>query len=196
MEPTITPRSSLVRALGAAAGLALVAAAVAVGASHPLQGVPDSDTSFKGPPKGAGSSNGDSDKELRGPPKPQPSSQQGSGYASQAGMVDATTLQQAATGGVHYHFHYYGGTGYAGTTLMNPANAPNARDPASMYSLGTGPGNPEPLGSGDPNDGNAFVGSHTYTGVGEQYWSGTQGGVGAWNPYVYGGEGYIAGFDD
>ena len=131
------------------------------------------------------------------------------GFNNPGGIVDTSVSTQQAMDGVHYHYHYYGAgafvssgpaPGYGTTNYQNPATAPM---PSNPYLTPTyGPGNPAPMntleGANNDNyngrvgggDGGAVAG-----GVAGQAW-GYGGGIGHWNPYAYGGNGYIEGFND
>jgi hypothetical protein len=128
------------------------------------------------------------------------------GYNNPGGLVDSTALQTQAMQGVHYHYHYYGAgavvnPGYAQTSYVNPATAPIPNNPylTPIY----GPGNPAPMntlaGAGNDNfngPGAGAIGAAVASGgVAGQAW-GYGGGIGHFNPFAYGGEGYVEGFND
>lgn len=128
------------------------------------------------------------------------------GYNNSGGLIDSTALQTEATQGVHYHYHYYGAgavvsnPGYGQAGYVNPATAPVPQNPylTPIY----GPGNPAPMNTllGANNDNyNTRVGGAggaiAAGQVGGQAWS-YGGGIGHWNPYAYGGNGYVEGFND
>ena len=127
------------------------------------------------------------------------------GFNNPGGIVSAATAEQQAVGGVHYHYHYhsygYGpGPGYTATTYENPATSSTPGNPflTPVY----GPGNPAPMntlaggGSDNTNAGRGGgIGAAAAAEVGGQAWS-YGGGIGHWNPYAYGGAGYVEGFND
>jgi len=131
------------------------------------------------------------------------------GFNNSGGIVDSSTLTQQALDGTHYHYHYYGPgsfvssgptPGYAKVAYENPATASGPTNPylTPMY----GPGNPAPMNTleGANNDNyNTRVGGGgggaVAGGVAGQAW-GYGGGIGHWNPFAYGGQGYIEGFND
>jgi len=131
------------------------------------------------------------------------------GFNNSGGVVDPSTLTQQALDGTHYHYHYYGPgsfvssgplPGYAATSYQNPATASAPTNPylTPVY----GPGNPAPMNTleGANNDNyNSRVGGGAggavAGGVAGQAW-GYGGGIGHWNPFAYGGQGYIEGFND
>ena len=131
------------------------------------------------------------------------------GYNNSGGVVDPSTLTQQALDGTHYHYHYYGPgsfvsggslPGYATTTYQNPATASAPSNPFLTPTYG--PGNPAPMNTleGANNDNyNSRVGGGgggaVAAGVAGQAW-GYGGGIGHWNPFAYGGQGYIEGFND
>jgi hypothetical protein len=132
------------------------------------------------------------------------------GFNNPGGIVDNSTLTQQAIDGVHYHYHYYGpgafvsggGTpGYATTTYENPATAATPSNP--FLTPNYGPGNPAPMNTleGANSDnynsrvGGGAGGAAAAGGVAGQAW-GYGGGIGHWNPFAYGGQGYIEGFND
>ena len=131
------------------------------------------------------------------------------GFNNSGGIVDPSTLTQQALDGTHYHYHYYGPgsfvsagptPGYAKVSYENPATASGPSNPFLTPTYG--PGNPAPMntleGANSDNyntrvgggDGGAAAG-----GVAGQAW-GYGGGIGHWNPFAYGGQGYIEGFND
>ena len=150
-------------------------------------------------------------------PAPQPTDQQSpvseadvpqvGGYSNSGGLIDSTALQTEASQGVHYHYHYYGAgsvvsnPGYGQAGYVSPATAPLPNNPylTPIY----GPGNPAPMNTllGANNDnyntrvGGGTGGSVAASAVGGQAWS-YGGGIGHWNPYAYGGNGYVEGFND
>jgi hypothetical protein len=131
------------------------------------------------------------------------------GFNNPGGIVDSAALTQQAIDGTHYHYHYYGPgafvssgplPGYATTSYQNPATASAPTNPylTPVY----GPGNPAPMNTleGANNDNyNSRVGGGAggavAGGVAGQAW-GYGGGIGHWNPFAYGGQGYIEGFND
>lgn len=136
----------------------------------------------------------------------EPAQPQSGGYNNSGGLLDSTALQTEATQGVHYHYHYYGAgavvnPGYAQTSYVNPATAPIPNNPylTPIY----GPGNPAPMntlaGAGNDNfngPGAGAIGAAVASGgVAGQAW-GYGGGIGHFNPFAYGGEGYVEGFND
>ena len=133
-----------------------------------------------------------------------PQGQAGYGFNNPGGIVSTADAEQQAVGGVHYHYHYhsygYGpAPGFTATTYENPAtsSAPNNPFLTPTY----GPGNPAPMntlagaGSDNTNVGRGAVGAAAAAEVGGQAWS-YGGGIGHWNPYAYGGNGYVEGFND
>lgn len=132
---------------------------------------------------------------------------QAGGYNNSGGLIDSTALQTEASQGVHYHYHYYGAgavvsnPGYGQAGYVNPATAPVPNNPylTPIY----GPGNPAPMNTlmGANNDnyngrvGGGALGGAAAAQVGGQAWS-YGGGIGHWNPYAYGGNGYVEGFND
>lgn len=132
---------------------------------------------------------------------------QSGGYNNSGGLLDSTALQTEAMQGVHYHYHYYGAgsvvgnPGYGQAGFVNPATAPLPNNPylVPIY----GPGNPAPMntlaGAGNDNTngyvGPGVAGAVAASQVGGQAWS-YGGGIGHWNPYAYGGNGYVEGFND
>jgi hypothetical protein len=131
------------------------------------------------------------------------------GFNNAGGIVDSSTLTQQAIDGVHYHYHYYGPgsfvssgptPGYASASYQNPATASAPTNPylTPVY----GPGNPAPMNTleGANNDNyqgrvGGGAGGSVAAGVAGQAW-GYGGGIGHWNPFAYGGQGYIEGFND
>lgn len=131
------------------------------------------------------------------------------GFNNSGGVVDSSALQQQALTGVHYHYHYYGPgavtqpgftPGYGQAGYLNPATAPMPTNPDATGPIG--PGNPAPM--------NTLAGEYQYSnngivpegrfggvggGVGGQAWS-FGGGIGHWNPFAFGGNGYVEGFND
>lgn len=138
-------------------------------------------------------------------PQQPPPADAGYGFNNPGGIVSAATAEQQAVGGVHYHYHYhsygYGpGPGYTATTYENPATSSTPGNPflTPVY----GPGNPAPMntlaggGSDNTNAGRGGgIGAAAAAEVGGQAWS-YGGGIGHWNPYAYGGAGYVEGFND
>lgn len=133
----------------------------------------------------------------------------GAGFNNTGGVVDSAALQSEALTGVHYHFHYYGpgavtqpgfNPGYGRAGYLNPATAPVPTNPDATGPIG--PGNPAPMNTlaGEyQNSTNTLVPEGRFGGVGNgvggQAWS-YGGGIGHWNPFAYGGNGYVEGFND
>lgn len=133
----------------------------------------------------------------------------GAGFNNSGGVVDSSALQAQALTGVHYHFHYYGpgavtqpgfNPGYGQAGYLNPATAPVPTNPDASGPIG--PGNPAPMNTlaGEyQNSTNTVVPEGRFGGVGGgvggQAWS-YGGGIGHWNPFAYGGNGYVEGFND
>jgi hypothetical protein len=131
------------------------------------------------------------------------------GYNNPGGIVDNASLTAQAIDGVHYHYHYYGpgafvsggGTpGYATTTYQNPATASTPSNP--YLTPNYGPGNPAPMNTLEGANSDNYQGrvgggggGAVAGGVAGQAW-GYGGGIGHWNPFAYGGQGYIEGFND
>jgi hypothetical protein len=134
------------------------------------------------------------------------------GYNNSGGVVDSAALQQEALTGVHYHYHYYGPgavtqpgftPGYGQAGYLNPATAPMPTNPDATGPIG--PGNPAPMNTlaGEyQNSNNGLVPEGRFGGfgdggggVGGQAWS-YGGGIGHWNPFAFGGSGYVEGFND
>lgn len=143
-------------------------------------------------------------------PPPQPGRlPPNAGFNNSGGIVDPSTLTQQALDGTHYHYHYYGPgsfvssgptPGYAKVSYENPATASGPSNP--FLTPNYGPGNPAPMNTleGANNDNyNTRVGGGgggaVAGGVAGQAW-GYGGGIGHWNPFAYGGQGYIEGFND
>ena len=132
------------------------------------------------------------------------------GFNNSGGVVDSSALQQEALTGVHYHYHYYGPgavtqpgftPGYGQAGFLNPATAPMPTNPDATGPIG--PGNPAPMNTlaGEyQNTNNTLVPEGRFGGVGGggvggQAWS-YGGGIGHWNPFAFGGNGYVEGFND
>lgn len=132
------------------------------------------------------------------------------GFNNSGGLVNSAALQQEALTGVHYHYHYYGPgavtqpgftPGYGQAGYLNPATAPMPTNPDATGPIG--PGNPAPMNTlaGEyQNSNNGLVPEGRFGGVGGgavggQAWS-YGGGIGHWNPFAYGGNGYVEGFND
>jgi len=132
------------------------------------------------------------------------------GFNNSGGVVNSAALQQEALTGVHYHYHYYGPgavtqpgftPGYGQAGYLNPATAPMPTNPDATGPIG--PGNPAPMNTlaGEyQNSNNGLVPEGRFGGigggaVGGQAWS-YGGGIGHWNPFAYGGNGYVEGFND
>jgi hypothetical protein len=131
------------------------------------------------------------------------------GFNNSGGVVDSAALQQEALSGVHYHYHYYGPgavtqpgftPGYGQAGYLNPATAPMPTNPDATGPIG--PGNPAPMNTiaGEyQNSNNGVVPEGRFGGigggVGGQAWS-FGGGIGHWNPFAFGGNGYVEGFND
>lgn len=140
----------------------------------------------------------------------------GAGYNNPGGAVDSAALAQQAGGGVHYHYHYYGpGTfttagnpGYAPARFASPASGGGGGGWNRFMTAPIGPGNPAPMNTlaGEyqnsvnpavwrgPAPNPELVGGGM-SGDGGQAWS-YGGDVGDWNPFAFGGNGYITGFND
>jgi hypothetical protein len=138
------------------------------------------------------------------------------GFNNPGGIVDSSQLEQQALSGVHYHYHYYGpGTftsnqalpGYSSAGYQNPATAAVPVNPYMTAPIG--PGNPAPMNTlageygfsnnpveyrGGPAPNPELVGGAAGSAAG-QAWS-YGGGIGYWNPYAMGGNGFIEGFND
>lgn len=131
------------------------------------------------------------------------------GFNNSGGLVNSAALQQEALTGVHYHYHYYGPgavtqpgftPGYGQAGYLNPATAPMPNNPDATGPIG--PGNPAPMNTiaGEyQNSNNGVVPEGRFggigSGVGGQAWS-YGGGIGHWNPFAFGGNGYVEGFND
>ena len=128
----------------------------------------------------------------------------GYGFNNPGGIVSTASAEAQAVGGVHYHYHYhsygYGpAPGYTAATYENPATSSTPNNPFLTPTYG--PGNPAPMntlagaGSDNTNAGRGAIGAAAAAEVGGQAWS-YGGGIGHWNPYAYGGNGYVEGFND
>jgi len=132
------------------------------------------------------------------------------GFNNAGGIVDSSALTTQALQGIHYHYHYYGAdsftstgspVGYATMGYQNPATAAMPNNPYLQAPIG--PGNPAPmntLAGTYENNVNSFVpegptGGRGLGASGLNAQAGS-GGIGSFNPFAYGGNGYVEGFND
>jgi len=164
---------------------------------------------------GSGPMNSDTSVPIGQTPTTQPPQPANVGFNNSGGIVDSAQLQQQALSGVHYHYHYYGPgsftsgqslPGYGSAGYQNPATAAVPVNPYMTAPIG--PGNPAPMNTlageyGYSNNPAVFrgpapnpemMGGAAGSGAG-QAWS-YGGGIGYWNPYALGGNGYVEGFND